>query len=271
MALAVLPQGLSRPLTDLYAYRDLVLNFTIRELKLRYKGSVLGVAWSLLNPLLMMVIYTVVFTHVLRFGNLVPNYWALVLTGITFWTFFSAALTSASSSFVRNGQLITKVYFPIEALPFSMVLSNFVNFVITLVILIAAAAIKGVPLGLPLLLLPVLVVGTLALALGLAALMASITVFFRDIEHLITIGLTAWFYLTPIIYPLDPRIVPRSILPYLKINPLAWYVDSFHDVIVRGQWPSPTLFGLAMAASLVSLVAGYAFFLRVRPRVPEEV
>ena len=271
MALAVLPQGVARPLGDLYAYRDLVLQFTIRELKLRYRGSVLGVAWSLLNPLLMMVIYTVVFTHVLRFGNLVPNYWALVLTGITFWSFFSAALTTAAPAFVRNGQLITKVYFPIEALPFSMVLSLFVNFVITLVFLLVAAAIKGVPLGAPLLLLPVLVLATLALALGVAAFVASITVFFRDIEHLITIGLTAWFYLTPIIYPLDPRIVPAAVLGYLKINPLAWYVDSFHDVIVRGQWPSPTLFGLALATSVIALVGGYGMFLRVRPRVPEEV
>jgi ABC-2 type transport system permease protein len=208
---------------------------------------------------------------VLRFGNLVPNYWALVLTGIVFWSFFSTALTTASSSFVRNGQLITKVYFPIEALPFSLVLSQFVNFLITLAILLIAAAVKGVPLGLPLVLLPVLVAATLALALGVAALAASITVFFRDVEHLITIGLTALFYLTPVIYPLDPRVVPAGLLPYLKINPLAWYVDSLHAVIVRGQWPSWRLFTLALVMSALSLAVGYLFFLKVRPRVPEEV
>lgn len=271
MSTAILPARVSRPLADLYAYRDLLLNFTVRELKLRYRGSVLGVAWSLLNPLLMMAIYTVVFTHVLRFGNLVPNYWALVLTGIVFWSFFSTGLTSASASFVRNGGLITKVYFPIEALPFSMVLAQFVNFLITLGILLIAAAIKGVPLGPPLVLLPVLVVATLALELGAAALIASVTVFFRDVEHLIAIGLTAWFYLTPIIYPLDARVVPASLLPLLKINPIAWYVDSFHSVLVRGQWPSWLMFGLALATSLLTLVLGYAVFLKVRPRLPEEV
>lgn len=271
MSALSLGSRLPRPLAELYAYRELVQNFTVRELKLKYKGSFLGIAWSLLNPLLMMAIYTVVFTHVLRFGNAVPNYWAIVLTGIVFWTFFSTSLTSAAGSFVRNGHLITKVYFPLEALPMSMVLAQFVNFLITLVILLLAAAIKGVPLGVPLVLLPVLVIAVLALALGSAALVASVTVFFRDIEHLVTIGLTALFYLTPIIYPLDPRVVPAQYLRYLKINPLAWYVDDLHSVIVRGTWPDPKLLALALVFSAVVLVAGYAVFLKARPRLPEEV
>lgn len=261
----------SSSLRELYAYRDLLRGFTVRELKLKYKGSALGIAWSLLNPLLMMAIYTVVFTHVLRFGSKVPNYWALVLTGIVFWTFFSTSLISASASFVRNGHLITKVYFPVEALPFSMVLAQFINFVITLVILLAAVLIKGIPVGPPLILLPVLVLATLVLALGAAALFASVTVFFRDVEHLVQIALTALFYLTPVIYPLDPNVIPAQYLRYLKLNPLAWYLDSFHDVVVRGVWPSWTLFLLSVAFSTVMLVVGYLSFLRVRPRLPEEV
>jgi ABC-type polysaccharide/polyol phosphate export permease len=258
-------------LHELVRYRELLYNLTLRDLKLKYKGSVFGVAWSLLNPLLMMAIYTVVFSLFLR-AVTVPHYWALVLGGLLAWTFFSSSLSSATAAFVRNPNLITKVYFPIEALPISQVLAHGVNFVIMLAILLALLLVAGIHLGASLVLLPVLLLALLALSLGLALVVASVTVHLRDVEHFTTLGLTALFYLTPVLYPLDPRALPKAAAPYigyLKLNPLAWYLDSFHRVLFYGTWPDPLLFGLMLGSAVVALAGGYALFAHLRPRIPE--
>jgi ABC-type polysaccharide/polyol phosphate export permease len=190
------------------------------------------------------------------------------------WTFFASALGSAAISFERSSNLITKVYFPIESLPIANVLAHFVNFLISLVLLVIALLVAGLPLGPSLVLLPVIVIAQLATALGLGLLVACLTVYFRDLEHLVTLGLTAWFYLTPVLYPLDPRALPPSAatyIPLLKLNPLSWFLESYHAVLYYGTWPDPTLFWGMLAFSLISLLGGYALFLRVRPRLPEEV
>ena len=260
-------------LRELARYRNLVANLTLRDLKLKYKGSVLGVLWSLLNPLLMMAIYTAVFSVFLR-AVIIPHYWALVLGGILAWTFFSGAVATATAAFVHNSNLITKVAFPIEALPISSVLANFVNFLITLVVLLVVLTVARVPLGASLVLLPVIALALLAFALGIGLFLASITVYFRDVEHLVTLVLAAWFYVTPILYPLDPRALPRvaaQYLVYLKLNPLTWYVETLHSVLFYGRWPDPLMLTLTLVSSVVVLVGGYLFFAWLRPRIPEEV
>jgi lipopolysaccharide transport system permease protein len=259
-------------LHELVNYRDLVSNLTVRDLKLKYKGSVLGVAWSLLNPLLMMTIYTAVFSVFLR-AVTVPHYWALVLGGLLPWVFFSNSITSATVSFIRTPNLITKVYFPIEALPMAAVLANFVNYLISLCVLLVILAFVGL-LGPSLLLLPVILLAHLALTLGLALSIAAITVYFRDLEHLVTIGLTAWFYLTPVLYPLDPRALPPGAgkyIHYLYLNPLSWLFESYHSVLFYRTWPDPTMFTLMLLSALFSITVGYMLFTRLRPRIPEEV
>src|SRR5207248_5131448 len=158
-------------LRELARYRELVANLTARDLKLKYKGSVLGVAWSLLNPVLMMAIYTAVFSVFLRAVR-VPNYWALILTGILPWTFFASSVNGAATSFVRNPNLISKVYFPVEALTLSVVLANFVNLLIPMPILLGILLVAGVHLGPSLILLPVVLLANLALMAGLALAIA---------------------------------------------------------------------------------------------------
>jgi ABC-type polysaccharide/polyol phosphate export permease len=274
MAAAVhVPITVGDRVLELIRYRDLVVALTVRDLKLKYKRSALGIAWSFVNPLLMMAIYTAVFSLFLRAVNL-PHYWALVLSGVLAWTFFANSMISATSVFVRSPNLITKVYFPLEALPFSMVLAHFVNFLITLAILLVILLVAGIHLGASLILLPVIVVAHLAATLGLGLLAATFTVSFRDIEHFVSIGLSAWFYLTPVIYPLDAQALPAGaarFLPYLKLNPLAWYLESYHSVLYYGTWPDPLLFGLMLASAVAILGGGYVIFARVRPRLPEEL
>lgn len=258
---------------QLLAYRELVANLTARDLKLRYKRSVLGVAWSFLNPILMMAIYTIVFSLLLRAVK-AENYWALVLSGVLTWTFFSNSLVSASAAFVRNPNLITKVAFPLEALPISAVLAQFVNFLITLGLLLVILVGGGIHLGPSLLLLPVVVVSQLAFTLGLAILLASVTVHLRDLEHLVGIGLTALFYVSPVLYPLDAAALPASaarFLPWLRLNPVAWYLDNYHSILYYGTWPDPTMLGLSVTAGIVVLGGSYLVFNRLRPRLPESI
>ena len=260
-------------LRELYAYRELVFNLTARDLKLKYKGSVLGVAWSLLNPLLQMAVYTAVFSvflHVVR----VPNYWAFVVGGILAWTFFSTTLSQAAISFTRNPHLISKVYFPMEALPLSMVIANFVNFLIPLVLLVVVLFVARVPVGTSLVLLPVIVLAQLALCAGWALIVASLTVFLRDIEHFLVLGLQVLFYLTPILYPLTASTLPsaaRPFLPLLRLNPLSWYLNCYHAVLFFGTWPDTLDLALMLVFSVLSVGAGFLLFVRLRPRLPEAV
>lgn len=260
-------------LRELYAYRELVANLTARDLRLKYKGSVLGVGWSLLNPILQMAVYTAIFGLFLRIFTL-PNYWAFVIGGIIAWTFFNSSLTAASVAFVRNPGLISKVYFPIESLPISMILANFINFVIPLALLIGVELAAGIHLGPSLVLLPVIAVAELALCIGLGLLVSTVTVYLRDVEHFLMLGLQVLFYATPVLYPLTRSALPRGAGRYIAIlhlNPLAWYLDSYHAVLFFGTWPSPADFGPMLVFSLVALVGGFGVFVWLRPWVPEAV
>lgn len=267
--------GAGERLGELYSYRELLWNLTVRDLRLKYKGSALGVVWSLLNPLLMMAIYTVVFGFLLKVGRSTPGhpYWALIIGGVLAWTFFANSLGLASVAYVRNPSLISKVYFPIETLPISMVLANLVNFVLPLGILIVALVVAQVPLGPSLVLLPVLVLAQVAFTIGLALAVSALTVFFRDVEHLLGLALQLGFYLTPVLYPLDPKVLAGAgrYIPLLKLNPLSWYLESYHSILYNGTWPDPLLFGLALVSAVIALGGGYAVFLRLRDRLPEEV
>jgi ABC-2 type transport system permease protein len=260
-------------LAELMTYRQLLVNLTVRDLKVKYKGSALGILWSLLNPLVMMAIYTLVFSVFLRAVRL-PNYWAFVLGGLLSWIFFSSGLTSATASFTRNPSLITKVAFPIESLPLAGILAHFVNFLVMVAVLLVILVVAGLPLGLSLVLLPVVLLAHLAFTIGLGLLLATVTVYFRDLEHLVALVLTAWFYVTPILYPLDPKSLPSGagrLAPILMVNPLSWFMDSYHAVLFTGRWPDPKLFTLMMTTSAVALVVGYGVFTWLRPRIPEEV
>lgn len=266
---------MSRSIRSLLAYRELIYNLAVRDLRLKYKRSTIGIVWSLLNPLLMMLVYTIVFSVWLRAVHTEPGrpYWVLVVGGLLAWTFFASAWGSAPGAFVHSSNLVSRVFFPVEALPIAGVLANFVNFLISLVILLVVLAVVRMPLGVSLVVLPVILIAQLAFTIGISLLLATLTVYLRDLEHLIGIALVALMYLTPVIYPLDAAAVPAigKWIPFLKLNPLAWFLDSYHAVLFYGTWPEPVEFTLMLAASLVALVLGYVVFLRLRARLPEEV
>jgi lipopolysaccharide transport system permease protein len=269
--------AIAHKLQELWQYRELIYNLVVRDLKVRYKNSILGIVWSLANPLLMMAVYTVVFK--LIGGADQPNYLVFILCALLPWNFFSSSVSQATDSIVTAAPLINKVYFPREVLPISTVLSNLVNFLIALPIFFLLAWIMGNPITLYAAMLPVIILVEISFILGITLITSTLNVFYRDTRHVLDILLLAWFFLTPIFYPittvreqyvvmgvtLNPRVWLR------RLNPMASIIASYRDILYWGT-PSSIDFLLRTALTcLATLIVGYLIFLRYSPRFGEEV
>lgn len=271
-------------LRELAARRELVLNLTQRELKGKYKRSALGWAWSLLNPLATMLIFTVVFRFVLRVpipvgestGIRVFALW--LLCGLLVWNLISNGMNGGIAALVGNANLIKKVYFPREALVVSAVLALVVTLLIELGVLAVALAFFGnvVVLWLPVLVLLLALVT--AFTLGLALMLSVANVYFRDMQYFVAIFLQLWFYATPIIYPIElveaqrgTEVLGVSILTLYNLNPAVTFVEAFRDVLYDLQWPGPDRWGAMLAWAVVSMVVGVRVFRRFEGRLAEEL
>jgi ABC-type polysaccharide/polyol phosphate export permease len=257
-------------LVELWRYRDLLRNLVARDLKVRYRKSVLGFAWSLVNPLLMMAVFWLVFEFMLKSG--VRDYAVFVLVGILPWNWFSSSIGAAIGSVVQNGALINKVYFPREVLPASAVLSNLVNFVLAVPVLIGMLYVAGIGLTRHAVWLPVLIIVQAAFTLGVALTLATLNVYYRDTGVIMEVVLLAWFFLTPIIGGFG---LPVRRLAYV-INPMASLVASYRVVLYGSETGPPAGPGLDFLArtavtALAVLALGYWFFVRHSPRFGEEV
>lgn len=265
-------------LRELWDYRELMRNLIIRDLKTRYRNSVLGIAWSWANPLLMMLVYTMVFNFLTDHSDL-PNFHIFVLCALLPWNFFSSSVRQATSSIVSNAQLVKKVYFPREILPISIVLSNLVNFVIALPVFFALALVSGASITPWALLLPIPILVQVAFSTGMCLILATLDVFYRDTQIIMDVMMMAWFFVTPIFYPITEVPLEAHVLGITfnaqlwlrRLNPMASIVASYRDLLYRGA-PTGLDFLLRTAATaLIVLVAGYLVFLRYSPRFGEEV
>jgi lipopolysaccharide transport system permease protein len=260
-------------LHKLFRYRALIQSLVARELKARYRGSVLGFFWSFVNPLLLLLIYTFVFTVVMpgaRGGGLEP-FALFMFCGILPWAWFSSSLLEASTVLITGGNLIKKVLFPAEVLPIVTVLAGLAHFALGLPILAAFLAYYRTPVApLDLVWFPVIVLVQLLLTTGLALLVAALTVHFRDVRDLLQNLLTLWFFATPIIYPLEQ--VPANMRGLLELNPFTHLAVAYQEVLFRPgpfrDWPR--LLAIASIAVVVFL-AGYFVFDRLRDTLAEEV
>ena len=254
-------------------YRSLIASLVVRDLKARYRGSVLGFFWSFVNPLLLLLVYTFVFTVVLP-GVRPPelNPFALFMfCGILPWTWFSSSLLESSNVLIAGGNLLRKVLFPAEVLPIVTVFAGLVHFCLGLPILAAFLLYYRVPITpTDLLWFPVIVLVQLVLTLGLALLLSALTVHFRDIRDLLTNLLTLWFFVTPIIYPLS--MVPERLRWYLNLNPFTHLAVSYQEVLfIEGAftgWPHLLTLG---GGALCVFVLGFFVFDRLRDTLAEEV
>ncbi len=260
-------------LRQLFRYRALVASLVARDLKARYRGSALGFLWSFVNPLLLLLVYTFVFTVVIQrplTGALAP-FALFMFCGILPWTWFQSSLLESSNVLIAGGNLIRKVLFPAEVLPIVSVLAGMVHFFLGLPILAAFFLYYGrPPLAVDLWWLPVIVAVQLALTLGLALLVSSLTVHFRDLRDLLANVLTLWFFATPIIYAFDEA--PGAVRPYLNLNPFTHLARAYQEVLfLEGpftQWRRVLALG---AASVIVLAFGYFVFDRLRDTLAEEV
>jgi lipopolysaccharide transport system permease protein len=267
-------------LRQLPKYRALIQSLVARELKARYRGSVLGFFWSFFNPLLLLLVYTFVFTVVLPGGwdeKLGPR--ALFLfCGLLPWTWFSSSLIESSNVLISGGNLIKKVMFPAEILPIVSVLANLVHFLFGLIILVVFLIYYRAPLqASELLWFPVVVLVQLVLSLGLALILSALTVHFRDIKDILSNVLTLWFFATPIIYPISQITDPTSTTaswakPLIYLNPFTHLAISYQEILFYsgpfGHWKWLLALG---AGSVLLFLFGYFLFDRLRDSFAEEV
>ena len=253
----------------MFRYRDLVRNLVARDLKVRYKNSVLGIVWSMLNPLGMMLVFTVVFT-VLIPNNPIERFPIFLMCGLLPWNWFSGSVVGSIYSVVSNASLIKKVFFPREVLPMSVVLANFVHFVLALIVLFGLMIFFHSTFTQWILLLPVLIVIQLLFTLGLAFFLSAVNVYYRDTAQIMDVLMLAWFFLTPIFYSTDliPQtkemfglVVPVQRLAYI-LNPMASLIASYRVILYNAAPPAPDFFLRTALTPVVVLLLGYAFFHR---------
>jgi lipopolysaccharide transport system permease protein len=261
-------------LQHLLRYRALIQSLVARDLTARYRGSVLGFFWSFVNPLLLLLIYTFVFTWILpgaRGSAAIEHFSVFMFCGILPWTWFSSSLLESSNVLIAGGNLIRKVLFPAEVLPLVTVSAGLVHFCLGLMILAGFIAWFGVAVTVTdLLWLPVVMTVQFTLTAGLALLLSALTVHFRDLRDLLANLLTLWFFATPIIYPLSS--VPADAQRFLKLNPFTHLAAAYQEVL---YFPGPFVPGrgfLALAGvSLLVLATGFFVFDRLRDTLAEEV
>jgi ABC-2 type transport system permease protein len=243
---------------ELIRYRELVRNLVSKQLKVRYKRSVLGLVWALLYPLLMMVVMSIVFSAL--FQSSLPNFPVYLLSGIVLWNFFSQTTMDGANTILTNVNIIKKIYVPKGVFSVATVLSGLVHLGLAMIPLLIIAAASGTPLTPSLLFLPVSVMLVSVFVLGVSLALATVAVFFNDILYIYQVLLIALMFLTPIFYPAS--IVPARYVPILKANPMYYFVECFRLPIYEGVVPSVEMVAFAAMAALVSLRAGWWLFSR---------
>ncbi|MFH0788700.1 MAG: ABC transporter permease [Pseudomonadota bacterium] len=263
-----LTNSLHTMLQECIKYRTLIKNLVLKDLKLKYRGSVLGVVWSLLRPLMLIGVYTLAFKFVVRIK--MENYTFFLLIGLLPWNFFSGAAMASTNSLIDNANLIKKVYFPRETLPIATVLFNFAQFLLALAVFIPLFFFMGAFsfqwvtfLFLPLLAFHLLF--TIGISLGLSSLTSS----FRDVAHLTEVGVVLLFWVTPVIYPLT--MVPVDFQWIMKISPLASFTMAYQDILFWGRVPDPWAIASLVCWSAVLFWVGSLTFKWYDPALAELV
>lgn len=251
--------GLGLRLAEIWRFRHLLVHLIRRDLKVKYQRSSLGFLWTILNPLFTVAVLAVVFGTFVRLD--VERYWAFLLSGYFAWNTVSQSITTASYVLPQHARLTRSVALPKEILVLAAVLTKGVEFAAELGILLVVLAVAhhgGLPASF--LLVPVLLVLQLALSLGVALTIATLSTLYTDVIHALPIALTSLFYLTPVFYPL--RLVPEAVRPFLLMNPFAALLTLYHTVLYDGAWPDPGILLAAGAAAGVMLAVGIALFHR---------
>ncbi len=259
---------LSVKLKEYVEHNELLLNLIAKELKLKYKNSMLGFLWSFINPFILMAVYTFIFGVVFKSRG-IANYPIFLLVGLLPWNFLALSLSSSVASIIGNASLVKKVYFPREFLVISVVAANLVTFMLELVVLFAFLLLYGYRFYyfIPVLMLAIALESILVS--GLCLFFASANVYFRDIQQLLSVILLLWFFATPIVYKLE--MVPSKLQFFLKLNPMTYIILLYREALFSNFIPSLMVTSIAFTSSVAIFVMGYTVFNRLSKSFAKEV
>lgn len=252
---------------NIYEYRELLKTNVKKEIRGKYKNSFLGVLWSFLNPLLQIVVYAIVFPLILK--NEQENYVIFLCCGLIPWTFFATAITRTSTTIVENGNIIKKVFFPREILPISIVTSEAVNFIISTIIILAFVIGGGLGITKYIMYYPLVLLIQYVLLLAIGFFVSSITIYFRDLQHLIGVALQLLFYATPIVYAAET--IPESFKWVLNLNPMTYVINGYRDIFYNQVAPDIKSLGIILGVVVIACVVGYLVFNKLQKGFAEEL
>lgn len=253
---------------QLFAYREMIFNLVKKDLRGRYKGSILGFFWTFLNPLLQLLVYTLVFSTILKSG--IDKYYLFLFVALIPWIFFSSTLISGATSILWGKELVKKIYFPREVLPISTVTSNFVNMLFCFIIIFIVVFVSGIGANaLALLYLPLIMLVEYILALGIAMITSACTVYFRDLEYILNIISMAWMYMTPIMY--DISIVPEQYRFLFNLNPMTPVIVAYRDILYYKSIPKLQTLTHAFFLGISIFIIGWYLFDKLQKRFVEEM
>ncbi len=256
-----------KSLYEIFQYRHMLYTLVRKDLRTRYKASVLGFLWTFLNPLLMLIVYSIIFPYLMRIK--VDNYAMFLFVALLPWLYFATTLQSSATSIVANSNLVKKIYFPRQIIPLSLAVSGLINLFLSYLIVVPVLLVARIIPTLNVLYFPIVFIVEFLLVTGFTLFLSSLTVYFRDLEHIIGIVLLAAFYTTPVLYNIE--MLPDKFQRLVLINPMSTIVISFRNIFYYGAPPNFVSLGYVAIFSIVLIVTGMALFQKLQRRFAEEV
>lgn len=248
-------------LKQLYSSHNLLWIWILRSIKVRYAQSLLGVAWAILQPISLMLIFSLVFTRIVRVSTEGIPYPIFAYSALLPWTFLASSISLGVPSLVSNMNLVKKIYFPREILPISVVAASLLDLIVASIVFFGMMLAYGFRLQVTALMLPVLLAIQILLVLGVVLFASAVNVFYRDIRFVVPLGVQLWMYASPIIYPIS--LVPERLHSVYRLNPMATLIEAYRDVMLQGQWPDWVDLWTAAAVSALIFAIGYLAFKRM--------
>ncbi len=252
---------------NLYLYRELLKTSVKKEVRGKYKNSFLGVIWSFLNPLLQIAVYAIVFPLILR--NNQENYVIFLCCGLIPWTFFATSINRSAFSFIENGNILKKVYFPREIIPISVVTSEAINFLISTIIIIGFVIFGGLGITKYVIFYPVVLIIQYFVVLAISIVLASICVYLRDLQHFVGVALQLLFYAAPVVY--SPSTIPENFQWILKFNPMTYIINAYRDIFYNQTMIDIKPLLIVFILAIIGCVLGYMIFNKLQKGFAEQL
>lgn len=255
-----------KTIEELYAYREMIFSLVRRDLKGRYKGAVLGFLWTFINPLLQLGVYTMVFSVILK--NPIKDYYMHLFVALIPWIFFSTSLSGGAKCIWSQKEMVKKIYFPREVLPIAFVTSQFVNMLLSFLVVFFVLIITGRGINIvALLYLPIIMLIEYVLALSVTMIASAITVYLRDVEYILGIVTLAWQFLTPVMY--SENSIPTQLIPIFNLNPMTPVIIAYRDILYYKTPPDLTTLVHAIVLGFILMLIGFAIFSKLKRRFAE--